>query len=653
VTRRFGILAGCALVLASAPTRAADPARWDEVPAEDLARTVAVVEPADAEGVFWRTWLEDDLARGGANARIDHYVRIKILTANGAQRHSTMSFPYFRHSKITDLSARTIQPDGTIVPLSADAVITETMLRVGREELRRKSFAMPGVVPGAIVEYRFREHRKGAMGGYLSYDLQHEIPYRKISFFSRDPIPGVELRREPRNTAVEHARAGGWNEVFVTNVPAFVAEPFMPPARHVRGWLLVYFAPRTYGPAWQYWKEYGARQLDWFEPWTRPDEGSQQLARWIVGRGTTPDSAAARLLRWMWRDMRWVHGTRRESLEVSGYESRTRVADALRDRKALWGEANYVFACLARSARLDVRLAYVGSRHWPSFSPELRNSDLLPFELVAIRDGPGWIFADAHQRYLPPHRLEWDEEAQPVLVCDRDTSQLLVTPMASHEATVLERHAVLDLAEDGTLSGELRLTFGGHWNQILREAMGDAAQAPLDSLVQERTSWQGEGFEITDLRVRPGGDERDPLVLMGKITLPGYATLTAKRLLLQPAALSARASSAFATSARRHPVAYSFPWSERDSVVVRLPRGWSAEALPRLEPALAAGIAAHRAETSLAPDGSHLVYTRRLDTGIDRVLRFPRERYDELRKWNQLVAERDRATVTFVRAGEP
>src|ERR1043166_1231025 len=60
-------------------------------------------------------------------------------------------------SMTASLSSSTIEPSGLIVELLKDDVIEKTVVKVSGLKLRTKTFAFPGIEPGAIIEYKWKE----------------------------------------------------------------------------------------------------------------------------------------------------------------------------------------------------------------------------------------------------------------------------------------------------------------------------------------------------------------------------------------------------------------------------------------------------------------------------------------------------------------
>jgi hypothetical protein len=126
---------------------------WRPLDPAHLALKAAVVEPnADAEAIFWDIRVDD----GGQNDLVlNHYVRIKIFTERGRENHSKIDIPYVSGVKIKDVAARTIKPDGSIVELAKDDIIEKVVVKVSGLKLRTKTFAFPGIEPGANIEYKW------------------------------------------------------------------------------------------------------------------------------------------------------------------------------------------------------------------------------------------------------------------------------------------------------------------------------------------------------------------------------------------------------------------------------------------------------------------------------------------------------------------
>src|SRR6202789_4478922 len=96
-----------------------------------------------------------------------YYARIKILQEKGKEL-ATIELPYLKgDNKITDIKARTIHADGTVIPLTVkpeDLMSFKTVAKNGDQlQVNRTVFTLPSAEVGSILEYRYE----------LRYDNNH------------------------------------------------------------------------------------------------------------------------------------------------------------------------------------------------------------------------------------------------------------------------------------------------------------------------------------------------------------------------------------------------------------------------------------------------------------------------------------------------
>src|SRR5437879_10576034 len=148
-------------------------------PAELASKTPTVDKSADAEAIFWEVRVDDG---DPGELVFSNYVRVKVYTDRGKESQSQIDLEYYGGTKIKDISARTIKPDGTIIELKKDDVHERTIVKASGLKVKAKSFAMPAVEPGAIIEYRWREVQGESDANYVDLQFQRDIPARSVSY---------------------------------------------------------------------------------------------------------------------------------------------------------------------------------------------------------------------------------------------------------------------------------------------------------------------------------------------------------------------------------------------------------------------------------------------------------------------------------------
>jgi hypothetical protein len=169
------------------------------------------------------------------------------------------------------------------------------------------------------------------------------------------------------------------------------------------------------------------------------------------------------------------------------------------------------------------------------------------------------------------------------------------------------RAGTFRLLEDGTLEGEARLEYTGHWAELLRDQEDQEPAATRERELRELMSRRLPGSELSDVRIENVTDPARPYANAYKIRVPGYAQRAGNRLIVQPGVFQKGVAQVFAAAERRTGVHFPFAWSEEDRVTVEVPAGYVAEGSLDL-----AGIDAGAAKygPQLSFDGSRLTYTR-------------------------------------------
>lgn len=123
---------------------------WQPISSEELKMTAEPAAPGASAIVLYREESSDD----NENERYSYY-RIKILTDEG-KKYADVKIPYDnQYFHVTDVKARTIHADGTIV-LFDGKLLDGTLLKGRHVRVLEKTFSFPDVQVGSIIEYKYR-----------------------------------------------------------------------------------------------------------------------------------------------------------------------------------------------------------------------------------------------------------------------------------------------------------------------------------------------------------------------------------------------------------------------------------------------------------------------------------------------------------------
>jgi hypothetical protein len=248
--------------------------------------------------------------------------------------------------------------------------------------------------------------------------------------------------------------------------------------------------------------------------------------------------------------------------------------------------------------------------------------------------------------------LLWQEEAQEALVSDPKEPSFVKTPLSPPEKSAQRRTATLKLSEDGTLEGDVRIEYTGHFAVEKKEQNDEESPAEREQALRDMLKEQMSTAEITNVSIQNVTDPVKPFVYAYHARVPGYAQRTGKRLFLQPAFFQRGIDPLFATSDRRYPVYFHYPWSEQDSVTIELPAGFALDNPDKPAPFGAGDVSKYTVQLQITKDGRKLIYNRSFFFGNGGALYYPKEGYAQLKQFFDQINKNDNHTITLKQATE-
>jgi len=640
----FGIIV---TALSSQPAFARGDKDWKPLdPSELGAAAPAVEKDADAEALFWEVYIDDSQLY---ELSLKNYIRIKVFNERGRDSQSKVELPYYGRNQVKDVAARVIKPDGTVVELKKEDVFDRTVVKLSGLKVKVKSFALPGVEPGSVVEYRWREVRPGASADALRIPFQREIPVRSVTYYLK-PFMGMRYRPVNMGDARFEKHKDGFYRMAMTNMPAFREEPRMPPEDAVRSWVFLYASDDKKLDAEQYWKDTGRKYYEVFKDSIKPNDEVKAAVAGIVGDAKTDSEKLQRIYDFCRTKIKNVSDdaaglTPDERAQLKENKS---PGDTLKRGQGTGSDIDYLFAALAKAAGFDARVALSGNNGDFYFDRSFMHYTFLGSLFVAVRVGDVWQFFSPAEMYTPYGMLGWPEEGQDVLVTDGKEPIWVRGLISGPEKSVERRTGKFTLSEDGTLEGDVKIEYTGHLAFERKEFNDDDSPAEREKTVVEL--WKARmGAEVTDVKIENVNDPVKPFVYAFRVRVPSYATRTGKRLFFQPAFFQKGLATLFPTATRRHEVYFHYPWSEEDHVEIVLPEGFALDNAEAPAPISAGPMSKYEPKAAVTKDGRTLVYGRKFyfGTGGDQMLRFNVGVYPTLKNYFDQVNKQDGHTIAL------
>lgn len=628
---------------------------WRPVTPAELSSKTPVVEPdADAEAIFWEVRVDDSSVEELA---LQHYVRVKIFTERGREQYAKHDVVFGKGSKIKDIDARVTKPDGTVVLLKKEDVFDREIAKASGIKVKAKSFALPGLEIGSIVEYKYREVI-GNVSANMRLQFQREVPMQSVTYWIK-PFSGTrEMRFERFNvgeTGFEKDK-NGFYRASMTNVPAFREEPSMLPEDEVKKWIYIYYtAPGIKDPQ-DFWLRLSKSGYEVSKGYFKVNDEVKTVTAQVIAGAATDEEKLHKIYDYCKTEIKNLsYSEKVTDDEWKKVRDARSGAATLKLKMGSASDVDFLFGSMARAAGFDARLAYSGDRSELFFNPRITNADLmLNSSSVAVKVGNDWRFFSPASRFTPFGMLGWVEEDQTALISDPKELIWKTTPLSSSDKSKEKRSGKFKLLEDGTLEGEARIEFTGNraafYKNYNRGDSNEEREKNLRGMVKLNILGSAE---IENISMENISDPEKPFVYIFKIKVPGYASRTGKRIFLQPNVFERNAKPRFTATARKYDVYIQYPYSEEDDLTIELPAGFALENADA--PAAikdSQGIGSHETKISISSDKKTLVYSRKFSFANGGFIRFPAASYPAIKSLFEAFNKADVHQLTLRQAGQ-
>jgi len=629
-------------------------ATWPPVNPAELAMTESKVERgADAEVLLRDVRILDSTDQNGQPFTAHrYYLREKIFTDRGREERSTIRIPYGAGLVISGIGGRTIRSDGTIAVLKPADVFDRTLAQVGGFSVRQKTFVLPGVERGSIIEYQYTEAHRGVETN-LPLLFQQEIPVERAVFHIRPlAVPGVVSGMKAQwyhaTPAAFTRDADGYMTTSQTNLPAFHAEPYMPPAFELQPWLLIFYVtareanvPRD--PS-EYWPKMAAAIYAPFKVAMAKISGD-------VAKAAAPIKAAKDLdaqIAAAFDIVRTVQpvATAPPALQAK-YKPTQTYEDALKRGVGDPSDIRMLFAALMTSAGLDVRPAYAADRTVMFLKPESANVAFVSSPVLVVRSQDKSRFVDPGNRFAPAGELHWNQEDEPILVGGESDGGLVHVPLLGAAESGKTRKAQLRLSADGAIDGDLSGAFIGHLSMMSKQEQDSLTPADREKGLKESFTAQMPGVEVTGLTISGLDGPKEPYAYALHLHMAAYAQRTGSRIFVKPAVFQYGDPAQFTAATRTHPIYFPFPYSEHDTVTVAAPEGYEFDDASVPAPSKLADHFSYETTVTLSSNRREATFTRALVICGDKQIVYAPDEYAGIKKFFDAVTAGDGFALTL------
>ncbi len=622
------------------------PESWLPITQQDLAIKEVPNDPgADAIQLYMSYYKDDDAKF------VSVYHRIKILRESGKDR-ADVEIPIAPGQSLKELAARTIGPDQKIVDFTGQP-FEKLLIKKQGVKYAAKSFTLPAVSVGSIIEYRYViTLPRGVVSEISAWPVQESIFTVKENLRFRAYQGLVELPTEwsslvPRSRVaysylnqiagdLPSKKPDNLMELELQNVPKFDAEEYMPPEDDFRPVILFYYGGREISSPDSFWDEWEKLITQYVDKFTSNSREISKAAEQAIGSEADPERKLRKLYARA-QQIRNLSFERDRTSQERKEEHLKRNASAQEVLQHGYGtswDVNAAFTAMARAAGFDANMLGMSDRKERSFSKLILWLGQLDSSAVQVKAGGKELVLDPGTRFCPFGLLRWKNTATTALQFSKVGGGFRTTPKP--ETSLIHRVAKVSLDPDGELNGEITVNFEGEDALDHRlDALDEDEAGRRKSLEEEVRTWLPRG-SVVKLQDSQGWELMDaPLIAHFKITIHAFASIAGKRLLLPAYFFSTQQKNMFTSQYRRYPIAFSYPFTEEDDLTMTLPEGYTVEEPPFRRKA---GLGYAGYEISSTAEEHQLVTKRKLRF---EELQLPPEKYEELKNLFVIVQKGD------------
>jgi hypothetical protein len=574
------------MAVAFCPATARAAIGFQPISADELKMTSEPKAPGAPAIILYRQVDRDDRTTYGAHE--DDYFRIKILTEEG-RKYADIEIPFFRNSgNVSDIKARTIRPDGSVVNFDGKA-FEKTIVKAKGVKYLAKTFTLAEVQVGSIIEYYYTIYFKEDFIYDSHWIFSNEL-FTKNGKFSLKPYTSAYQRMllkwswkgvpDPPKEGPDHIV-----RLEVNDIPAFQVEDYMPPQDEMKARVdFNYSEEYLEKDADVFWKKTGKKMNGNNESFIDKRKAMEQAVSQIISPSDSPEEKAEKLY------------ARVQQLRNTSYEVQRTEQEKKRDKEKelsnvedVWkrGYGNgtqltWLYLALARAAGLEAYGVMVSDRGNYFLDRKLMNSSMLNSNVVLLRIKGEDVYCDPGAAFMPFGLLPWQETGVMGLRLDKDGGDWISTTLPGSTVSRIERKANLKLsAETGGLEGKLTVTYTGLEAASRRVDQRNQDEAARKKFVEDEVRESIPVSVEVELVNKPEWTSSSlPLVAEFDLKVPGWAMQAGRRAMLTVGLFSATEKHVFDHASRTYSIYYQYPNTKLDDVTIELPEGWRATSLP-------------------------------------------------------------------------
>ena len=534
----------------------------------------------DAVVLLHRLTIDD--GNHGRTTRTTYY-RVKVFTPEG-MKFGDVSIPFVKgKTKITDVAARMILPDGTIREISPDRIHEEEIFEAGEVTIGRKAFSIPGIVVGSIIDYRFTVKTKSyshtwTIGGKLPV-LRAECDWKWYKYLYLHPNSAwLNLPEKISHKITRVPDEESSHEMLFTleKLPVTREEPRMMPVEVVTPQLVCYYAGKE--TPTEYWRDQSQNYLRGFDYYLKTAEKAKAIADSLApGKPVRERIKAA----YEWVQASFRNTSVEDTTETDSDEEEETFAatidDLLERRSGSSVEIDFALAGILRAMDVTADLCLAVDNRYNRFRHALKYWQFDRTLVRALVPGGGAVYMTPDEPLAPFGMVPWYLEGTEVIVPGYNLEKNFILPPSPPSANTRTRCLTVTTADSLDLLGRYTETITGQGAVDVKRALRTRKGVARDDLFREQIKETFPDGEIDSVTADQGSGTSSPVTLSCSVALTPVPREGNDRLLFRPFTALGTATTPFLDPRRDHAITMEYARIENDEVRFPVPPGWTVQ----------------------------------------------------------------------------
>ncbi|NJN63963.1 MAG: DUF3857 domain-containing protein [Acidobacteria bacterium] len=528
---------------------------------------------------------------GWQETRVTRRVRAKVFTNEG-RSIADVVVPY-AGSDISVISfwAFAILPDGSVKELKVGDLAFQLEMEYLGDKIGSQRGAIPGVVPGSIVEYGYDVEIRRFIPP-PSFEVRKPWPIREFAYrWVPRPFPETAPAYfVGRQSGFELTPVVDQGALLITgqNIPPVLDQGYLPPSGEVNGSVWLYYTRNEFrGDKDQYWKNAGAARARGVERYTRKtSEVGEALAAMALDPALPIEKKLERAYEWVAQNLENVDksegGSNMYSLMIDDEDDdRRNAGQVLRARRGTSAEINLTFMAIAKALGAECEAVYVTDRSERFWDRGLQTMYQFSGVLVSVRPGGATVgtLIDPSSD-LPYGGISWWFTAQEGARMTAQGAVPVPIPPGTAASNTYRVSGALRIEDAGeVMASDFTATLEGHYSRHRGRLSRMSAE--------DRKRWlptecgDGGSMSVITAEATTLADRSVPLQITCETELALATPITGEGpLRVSISGPWFRRLPDWGTRPRREPLVFAFPWNESSEIEFEAPEGYVLKDLP-------------------------------------------------------------------------